>query len=422
MVAPKYTAASTRAPERPERLAYLDGLRGLAIALVLLLHSWQHMRFLLPRSLALSAYGFVAAHGSQGVSLFLVLSGMCLSYPLWKRRDAGIAQWFTPGEFFARRFLRIVPPYYVAVLLLTTSSYVLAQVHLPAAAPPGWDAPPPLSQPPDGTNVVLHLAFLHNVTRDALSIDNSFWSLGLEWQWYWAFPLILLCCIRRPWITLLGCCVVALLWHVVAADLWHEAALPARLFEFCCGVVAARLIVSRWVPRRYLLAGGIAATFIVMAAIEARWHSASYFAKYVLDGILFSCLLLLGHYSPRVNAMLSWRPLAVLGIASYSIYLVHQPVVELVELYAPLPAALRHSLLLMPVAIACGIGVGFVFHRVVERPCTDRAAWARISPALQRVFGWTNPPWSYALHVAGAARPQYDSEPGLAPTKVNVAR
>ncbi len=113
--------------EKASRLDYVDGLRGVAIALVVLTHAWTHdpphlwnptwyHNRMVPGPHS-TVFDYIANRGYQGVSLFLVLSGFCLAYPVLKRRAAGAETWFQPSHFFARRVLRILPPYYAALLL-----------------------------------------------------------------------------------------------------------------------------------------------------------------------------------------------------------------------------------------------------------------------------------------------------------------
>src|SRR4051812_7699293 len=100
------------------RLAFIDGLRGVAMLSVLLYHCWVHT-IRAPILLALGRHHLdltAPLHlGYLGVNLFLVLSGFCLTYPLAR---IGVAEMnLDLRRFFRRRAWRILPPYYVALIL-----------------------------------------------------------------------------------------------------------------------------------------------------------------------------------------------------------------------------------------------------------------------------------------------------------------
>jgi peptidoglycan/LPS O-acetylase OafA/YrhL len=391
------------------RIAYIDGLRGVAIGMVLVFHAWYHylqvdFATYRPRTPLDGAL----LQGSQGVSLFLVISGFCLAFPLLQRQAAGASDWFRPSVFFARRALRILPPYYVALCLFVGWHIVFATAH--------WPQLPFVGAPLTRGNLLSHLLLVHNLTPYRWAINGSFWSLGLEWQWYGVFPPLLVWCARSPRAALACCLAGALLWHVGTHDLWQESALPARLFEFCCGVAVARMIVRRTrVSRRLLLLTLLAlvSVQVPLVPLVARGHGARLINLVLhpiatlglaqpLWGVIFAAVLLLGYYSRAANTLLSWRPLVALGVVSYSVYLVHEPVLQGVEAFGP--PGLRHSLLMLPIALSCALASGVIFHLCIERPCMRRSTWQRLAPALLRLFAWTDALWAYLAAGGRLAR------------------
>src|SRR5215203_1884331 len=98
----------------PPRLAFLDGLRGLAASYVVL----HHAALLVPPSGLTgpaTVARFLLRHGHYAVAVFIVLSGYCLMLPV-ARDPLGRL----PGgtlAFFGRRARRILPPYYAALVL-----------------------------------------------------------------------------------------------------------------------------------------------------------------------------------------------------------------------------------------------------------------------------------------------------------------
>lgn len=301
----------------------------------------------------------VLQQGFEGVSLFLVVSGFCLSYPILRRRHEGRADWFQVRTFFFRRCQRILPPYYMALGLFVTLGVLghNRSITLP--------------------NVLAHIALIHNLTPWYASIDGPFWSLGLEWQWYLIFPLVLILAIRTPVGALIFCLTVAISWHLGTHDLWQlwphaSGALPARLFEFCCGIITAQIVLSsrRWSgPLCPILAWIVCSPILFAALPGAPAVSRALFGQaqpQPLFGVSFAALLLLGHFSRKAKAVLSWRPIVALGICSYSVYLVHKPIEDWVLLSCP--AFLRPWPLLPLTVAGSGMLAGVVFYFAVERP------------------------------------------------------
>ncbi len=383
-------AASIKSTNMSGRITYIDGLRGVAVGMVVLFHAWAHRSEPMSgqQNMATRLLDLAISKMSVGVSLFLVLSGFCLAMPLLQRCRSGQSHWFTPSEFFARRCLRILPPYYIALALCVVVSLILPQRYLQELTVIG--------APPDAANLLSHILLIHNLTPYNFAINGSFWSLGLEWQWYWLFPLLLFFCVRKPVAALALALGTATLWHTGTNDLWGEAALPARLFEFCCGIVAARLVVDRRLLPQWVLASGLLLSAVVAVAVEIPELAGQWLGRTVTDlglrhpltGLMFTFLVLLAYYSPVVNALLSWRPLVGLGIASYSVYLVHEPIGQAITIVAS--HWLRYPSLVIMLAVAASIACGAVFHVVVERPLLEREQWKRLLPPLTRLLRWTD--------------------------------
>lgn len=395
----------------------MDGLRGLAVAMVVVTHAWtqhppviwtanwSHNKMQLVQHPTILDY--IANRGYQGVSLFLVLSGFCLSYPILKRRRDGSTTWFQANHFFARRFVRILPAYYVALALCIGLVQLFHLNH--------WPYLRAMSTDDLGTsNIVLHLLLLHGFTMYDYSINSPFWSLSLEWQWYWLFPIVLLFAIRFPIRTTLTCLIIAMVWQGTMEDntiltSWP----PGRLFEFCCGVLVARQMVSGFkCPPGYLALG--AAIAILIAEFPFGTTVGDIGLYQPLYGIAFALTLLLGHTSSIVNRMFSWPPLVHLGIMSYSVYLIHRPISDIIEAFAPL--WLRSSYLMIPTAAVVGVGFGAVFYFLVERPCMSKSTWTHISPVLLRLLAWTNhiypiARWDYSDSKNANAEPVIATNP-----------
>ncbi len=264
-------------------------------------------------------------------------------------------------------------------------------------------------------NLITHVLLIHNFTPYVYSINSPFWSLALEWQWYWIFPVVLIAAIRFPVLTASTSLILACLWQAAMENSPIVASwLPGRLFEFCCGVLVARLVVRGVkAPSSLLLFGAIAAVALAEAPFGTFVGDTGIYQP--LYGIAFALLLLLASTSFRVQAILSWQPLVRLGVISYSVYLVHRPVSDIIESFAPY--WLRSSEALIPVAAVAGLSAGIIFHIVIERPCMSQATWRRVGPALQRWLAWTDR--VFRVKRSLVALPEDRSAP-MAPTRASA--
>lgn len=368
---------SAAIPQR--RLPFVDGLRGVAMLMVLVYHCWVHT-ICAPIPLPLGRWHLdVTAplhYGYLGVHLFLVLSGFCLTYPLARRGAAGMR--LELGRFFKRRAWRILPPYYVALAFFSFFPAVELALRAALEHSDGGVMPVTLVQ------VITHLFMVHNFSTAWMgTINGSFWSLALEWQLYLVFPF-LVWGLRRwgPARTLAATLALTLAyrsWVYATQDtsrleigyLWAYA-LPGRLFEFVLGMTAALTLAGlREVPprawvRRYL-AGAV--TFGLLGLCVAHLWSVFSPVTDVIWGLAFFCLLMYGGgRSAAGRCWLDSRPLAGLGLISYSVYLIHEPLIRrgyaaLHSLSLP-PAAmlLLFELLVAPLLV----GLGWLFFRTVE--------------------------------------------------------
>ncbi len=349
-----------------ERLDYIDGLRGIAVLMVVVIHSSSYDFGTQPPHMSVFRIVFtlLASQGYEGVSLFLVLSGFCLALPAFRRQAAGRDDWFSLRHFAVRRCWRILPPYYAALLLSVLLAFAAGRplTAVDVTAYPGI------------LDIAAHAILIQNLTPYLQSINGPFWSLALEWQWYAAFPAVLYGMLRWPRLMLAACLALACAWHVLTHDAGFafgqaSTVLPGRLFEFACGVAVARVVTSAWKPpRRFstvlwwvfamplwiaLLPPVYAVLPLVLGPIQP------------LMGISFGALVLLGIHSPRVRWLLSLRPLTKLGLASYSVYLIHAPVIALIQ---PWFWSVFHQWLLVTL-LGAGVGIvsGAGFYFAVEQ-------------------------------------------------------
>lgn len=361
-------------------LAVLDGLRGVSILLVLLHHYALFGLFPYrgpkPELLVKVLQPF-AARGHWGVHLFLIISGFCLYLPIARRsQQVRDVNW---KEFFRRRVLRIVPAFYVA---LPFAVYFAVNQDLAVGLP----------------DILAHLLLVHHLFPWVANINGSFWTLSLEFQLYFLMPLMLLMAqrigIAKTFIAICGLAIVyrsVLWWSAGGVDERLTRSLAysaiARAPEFMLGVALAAAYTQGYFDSWTRKTTGLLMAILPLALATALYASSpGDFAPFADLGAtlflgLFVCLALA---RTIVAKILCARPFVYFGLASYSIYLVHQPLIKPVftivtERMQNLWVASAFCLLIVTVTSA-------VFYFLIERPALRLRA-AKATPAVSATAG-----------------------------------
>lgn len=222
---------------RRTRIECLDGLRGLASLWVMIGHALLLTGWRLP----------VLSEPDLGVDLFIMLSGFLMVFHY--RLRAGKEPWDLPStwrSFWIRRFLRIAPLYYIllAVAFLLGAWLFESRTIIDAFL----DRTPqsPARYLDNGlTNGLMHVSFLFGLSPDyAYRTPLPDWSIGLEMQFYAAFPFIMLLLKKCGWLK--GALVTAVIAGAVVSATWllgvhfpMPAFLPLKMHIFLCGMLLA---------------------------------------------------------------------------------------------------------------------------------------------------------------------------------------
>ncbi len=345
-----------------KRIAYLDGLRALAVLLVLAFHAARHDPGIASQS---GSPGLILLHEMcHGVDLFFILSGFCLAYPTLLRLHLARTTEFDLAAFGARRLVRIVPPYYAAIVLFVAIAVA-------------------------GPYFGLHLqetmrqATAFDILRQALFIDAnvhmlniSFWSLAVEFRWYFLFPLMLWLWVRSPrafGVAGLAIYLAAMLTRAQSFDLLF---LPT----FMLGIVAADLDIKGHSITR--LSVPLFAMFASFAAYKSAADGWDWIAN-PFWGVAMFWFVVAVSSSMLLRRLFSWRWLTITGVASYGIYLVHEPIVAIVE------AQLQSSVgtgALFAIGGASAVVLGFAFSWVAERPFVSSSVRDKFVSKLERTL------------------------------------
>lgn len=382
-------------PNHRGRLAFLDGLRALAALAVVAVHAFQMYGYdlhnwiataspvpfgdgLADRALMLS-YSALWKWGPFAVPVFIVLSGFSLMLPV--ARSGALRPARGSLHFFQRRAWRILPPYYAA----------LALGMLITALVPGfgtqrgvyWD----LALPTFQADVILaHLFVVHNMPWPSdpllgMRINPPLWSIAVEMQIYLLFPLLLLLWRRAGAVAATG---AALLAGIVPASLglltWPLSN-GHYLGLFALGALGAD-VAFRWTgpaaarraPWLGLALAGAAAFAALIAlgrfSLPGDWWMKDTALGLAVLGVLVHATLT--ERSPQGRrplyiALLSARPLVLIGERSYSLYLIHAPILALVAaLFVGLPATLAYPLVFI-VGVPASVAAAWLFFELIER-------------------------------------------------------
>ena len=323
------------------RLEHIEGMRAAAALVVLLNHAWAQYRTPLaaePSGWPVLFVWFMAL-GHLAVSVFIVISGFCLMLPVV--RADGVLRGGA-ADFFRRRVRRILPPYYMALFLS------LALIWTVIGKPTGtlWDVP--IAYRPQ--DLVAHLLLLQDVFGTG-KINYAFWSIATEWQIYFFFPALVLS-FRRfgPAATTAIALVASQLISLSLQGTRAARANPHYFGLFVLGMLAACLATSpapRALRAHRLPWGALAMTALGAAAAlihTCGWHGS--ISRWIwLDPLValgtFCLLVASSRGEPSLVArVFAVRPLVWIGAFSYSLYLIHAPLLQLFWQYLMRPLGL----------------------------------------------------------------------------------
>lgn len=320
---------------RMKKIPQIEAIRVLAMAGIFLYHVWSVVPSAGTENPAGPLFGLILSQGYLGVVVFNIISGFVLALPHLPPQARPPMPY---ADFFRRRFTRICPQYYISLTLW--SAVALAAGAMPAAAL--------------FASFAEHVFFVHTLDPARFfSIAPAFWWMGLLAQFYLFFPLALRAMLRfGPGKTLGAACLLCWGgWRILAllaGDMPHSHFplieymmtfnLPGRLPEFVLGMslaswwkaaafepgASAHKHPDTGVPRYFAwLMPLLAALFIAAAALFKDGLPKPYGQILLVGACLFTSLALFSQ--PMIARLGRTRRVAAWAAASYSFYLLHQP-------------------------------------------------------------------------------------------------
>jgi len=469
-------------------IAYLDGLRAVAVISVLVRHAWG-----LSGSPRIPLFGLdlrpIVVMLSSGVDLFFVLSGFLLARSFLRARQTGQP---APrySDYWRARIRRIGPPFWIVLVLV-----VLFMT--PTFIPEGKVFST------EGLAIFLaHVPIMQTIYLPAFGaypVETPFWTLTIEMIFYLTLPFMVQLFFGKRWIIftpILGAVALGWLYWVRNGADWlvafenekinvyppfaNEAIrfflshqFPAFLVDFSAGILAAVVVTSKKYRFKdsklfqkltsptvgmIMFLIGLVALLAIMWVLgglslrhgydnplnymydDRRSDLVYYYFETIPFGIAYALILCGLALGPNwLKGLFSLRGLAFFGVIGYSVYLLHMPILYIVNRYEWVASDTdpsSHFLKLFLFGAPLIIAIAYCFYRVVERPSIawsqegrrippeapidppDAAdASADVAPAVQPVSGEASSIETAGdRHAAAPASPA--AEPVLTPSGI----
>ena len=337
-----------------KRRVEIDGLRAVAVLPVVLYHA--------------GVKGIPG--GFLGVDVFFVISGYLITSIIFREMASGS---FSFARFYERRARRILPAQYLVMLTCIPFAYF-------------WMLPEDLEN--FGQSLVATVFFSNNVllylTSGYWVMEAEFkplihtWSLGVEEQYYFVVPVLMLLLMRLrrvgvvPALAVIACVSFAYSFLLVGSNAsFAFLMLLTRAWEMAAGALIAMCFPSKYVERHPIGSGLLAAVGLV-AVISSYFvvnREMSHPAFVTLLPVLGS-ILVIGFASPDnlVGRLLSGRMVVLIGLTSYSSYLWHQPMFA----FARIVSLEEPRLWVMLALAALTFVIAYVSWKYFEGPFRDQ--------------------------------------------------
>jgi peptidoglycan/LPS O-acetylase OafA/YrhL len=372
---------------RPDFREDIQGLRAIAVILVLLFHFETRLQ-----------------GGYLGVDMFFVISGFVIASS--SLREIGSTSSFSWGSFLHRRVRRLLP----GMALVTLATAIGSLFMISPFGPQKEAAKMLLSAASYTSNFVL-------MPQNYFSLDPKsnpllhLWSLAVEEQFYlvWPIAVIVLVALRSriharvfklvvlaaASVVLVASCWLFLMcsihgsqvndfklfWPLIRRNITPERfafySPLTRAWEFVAGVLVALLVRTRIASRKPFIGSAISGCGVTLVFVGIAWASKFPEVQHdmnwatntsaTLAVVAGTSLWIFGGLNDNlIRPLISIRPLTVIGNCSYSIYLLHWPIwVFIITTY-------KHNNISIAAAFALALGLGWLQFRFIEEPIRMR--------------------------------------------------
>jgi len=279
----------------------------------------------------------IAAYGLNGVLVFFVISGFIIPWSMYYKN-------YRPGSmlrFMAKRLIRLEPPYLASILLILLIAFIKTRFHL------GVDSPDEIT----AARIGLHFGYLINFFPEYKWLNNVYWTLAIEFQYYLLMSFMYLLFVHKSfWLRLAAYLLCfGLAWWVPDTSLNHFPAY-APLFLFGISVFQYKTNTIGLSECAGVMTACFAYNYIVMSPTAACF------------GLVTALVILL--FSDLKIPVLDW-----LGKMSYSIYLIH-PVLgaAVVNVLSRHAHTTGMKLLILLVGLIVTFVSSYIMYLLIEKP------------------------------------------------------
>lgn len=351
-----------------KKLTWIDALRGIAILLVIAVHTGQHRPGLIT---------FVTSFGQLGVQLFFIVSSITLCISASTRRNEP----YPILNFYSRRIFRIAPAYWVGIFFYMFWSLFMNYHHANKAS---------INPAYTPVNILMNIFFLHGFYPPANNtIVRGGWSIGTEMAFYAIFPLLWAIQSRlklqpppaRPgkklWLlpalsilltSAILCCIYLLTKETVVLGSFLYYNIVNQLNVFIIGISAYHYL--HFLPKKTSLA--LFFCFSVIGVVI--WNLDFPYAFYMVPLVFAIAFAGLSLYFSQLRDTAVMSVLASIGKVSFSMYLFHFAVADMMgvlfhKLSFPLMAGgMIFFLSMFSLTVLITFGIAKISYRFVEQP------------------------------------------------------
>lgn len=334
---------------------WLQGIRGIAALMVFLTHAVVAAEYRSGHHVPEACY-LLCYLGPLAVAVFIFLSGFTLGLPA--TRDGWRLK--APLAFFERRANRIIPAYFAAIAASIGIGIYITK-----------DISPYIFLTPDFWRPL----FLIQDTAAAPYFNTPLWSLAVEWHIYAAFPLLLWSARRwGPVRAIVGTFAVTCIGHHAAALAGYHYSAFELYAVFALGVFTSWLVQnpSRLPAVSFSSISKIGFIIIVSFCMLIGWanYPTDSPTLNILTGVLCIPVFIALYHNelPSATRLLNCRVVSALGAISYSLYLLHWPILQAVMIYTPKHSAIATLVEIVAIALPISLVVAGISYALFERP------------------------------------------------------